>query len=44
MTGRLVRPDTGTGIAGQPVQLYGRRKGTPAWTAGRSRVRNLKVS
>jgi len=32
VTGRVVRPDTGAGIAGQPMQLYGRRKGTTAWT------------
>jgi type VII secretion-associated serine protease mycosin len=31
VTGRLVRPDTGAAVAGAPVQLYGRRKGTSTW-------------
>jgi hypothetical protein len=31
VTGKLVRPDTAAGVAGQPVQLYGRRKGTTTW-------------
>ncbi|HEX7744290.1 MAG TPA: S8 family serine peptidase [Micromonosporaceae bacterium] len=31
VTGRLVRADTGAAIAGVPVQLYGRRKGTTSW-------------
>jgi hypothetical protein len=30
--GKLVRPDTGAAIAGQPLQVYGRRKGTSTWT------------
>jgi type VII secretion-associated serine protease mycosin len=31
ITGRLVRPDTGTVVSGVPVQLYGRRKSTTTW-------------
>jgi hypothetical protein len=31
VTGRLVRADTGAAIAGVPVQLLGRRKGTTSW-------------
>jgi hypothetical protein len=31
--GRLIRPDTGAGVAGEPVVLYGRRKGTTTYTA-----------
>jgi Bacterial Ig-like domain/FG-GAP-like repeat len=31
VTGRLVRADTGAALAGAPVQLYVRRKGTTSW-------------
>ncbi|MEV0158266.1 fibronectin type III domain-containing protein [Micromonospora sp. NPDC050686] len=32
VTGKLVRADTGAAIGGASVQLYGRRKGSTAWT------------
>lgn len=32
VSGWLTRSDTGAGVAGAPVRLYGRRKGTTTWT------------
>ncbi|PWU52823.1 hypothetical protein DLJ46_02285 [Micromonospora globispora] len=32
ITGALTRKDTGAGLAGQPVQLYGKYKGTSSYT------------
>ena len=31
VSGRLTSTDTGNGVGGAPVQLYGRRKGTTTW-------------